>query len=146
MTRPCLACAALATRPLAGCASLAPPVSAPTPDTITPAPRPDAVFREAWVSASRPEEDIDSLAVRPTETGDARLIATAKASDQLVVYDAGARSAVLAMGRAGSNGPAASRCGATWPSWSNATTTGRRCCSRPLRRGTGRLRDPFSMD
>ncbi|WDS37662.1 phytase [Pseudoxanthomonas sp.] len=88
MTRPSLFCAALATLLLAGCASVTPPASTPAPDTGPPAPKPDAVVREAWISTGQPEDEIDSLAVWPTEQGGAWLIATAKSSNQLVVYDA----------------------------------------------------------
>jgi 3-phytase len=76
----CLALvAACATRPT-------PPTSAPQVPTPTTAV--DAVIAEAWISAEKPEDELDSLAVWPTEDGHLWLIATAKSSHRLVVYDA----------------------------------------------------------
>jgi 3-phytase len=72
---------------LAACATApAPHTSAPQ----VPAPKTavDAVIAEAWVSPESPEDELDSLAVWPTEDGHLWLIATAKSSHRLVVYDA----------------------------------------------------------
>lgn len=73
---------------LAGCASLAPPAAAPVAGPALPAARADAVVKEAWISEQIPDAGLDSLAVWPTEDDGAWLIATAKAADQLVVFDA----------------------------------------------------------
>ena len=48
----------------------------------------DAVIPEAWVSAANAADELDSLAAWPTEDGHIWLIATAKSSHTLVVYDA----------------------------------------------------------
>jgi 3-phytase len=87
MTRLPLSCAVAALLLLAGCASIAPP-AAPVSEAVVPAPKPDAVVKEAWISSGDPDQEIDSLAVWPTEDGGAWLIATAKSSNQLVVFDA----------------------------------------------------------
>jgi 3-phytase len=88
MTRPSLFCAALATLLLASCATVAPPAATPASTQVQPAPRPDAVVKEAWISTGDADEELDSLAVWPTVEGGAWVIATAKSSDQLVVFDA----------------------------------------------------------
>ena len=46
------------------------------------------MIAEAWVSADKASDELDSLAVWPTENGGTWLIATAKSSHSLVVYDA----------------------------------------------------------
>lgn len=48
----------------------------------------DAVIPEAWVSGESARDELDSLAVWPTEDGSTWLIATAKSSHSLVVFDA----------------------------------------------------------
>lgn len=48
----------------------------------------DAVIAEAWVSSENAADELDSLAVWPTEDGHTWLIATAKSSHKLVVFDA----------------------------------------------------------
>ncbi len=48
----------------------------------------DAVVPEAWISTESAEDELDSLAVWPTQDGHTWLIATAKSSHRLVVYDA----------------------------------------------------------
>ncbi|MEL1263602.1 phytase [Pseudoxanthomonas putridarboris] len=79
---------------LAGlCAVLLAACSTPAPRTSTPpAPTPktpaDAVIAEAWVSEPVPGDELDSLVAWPTEEGPVWLIATAKASHRLAVYDA----------------------------------------------------------
>lgn len=71
---------------LAACTSTATRTSAPQ----VPAPNQvaDAVIAEAWVSVDNAGDELDSLAVWPTEEGGTWLIATAKSSHTLVVYDA----------------------------------------------------------
>lgn len=81
------ACAALL---LAACGTPQPrlePAPAATVPAATAAP---AVHRiaEAWVSAPTPAEELDSLAAWTTPAGDTWLIATAKSTHRLVVYDA----------------------------------------------------------
>lgn len=72
---------------LAACHTVPAP---PTP--LPPAPQAatavDAVVPESWISSDSPEDELDSLAVWPTEDGHTWLIATAKSSHRLVVYDA----------------------------------------------------------
>lgn len=89
-------------------------IPAPTP-TPTPAPTPatstaqvpmaqtavDAVVPEAWVSKESPEDELDSLAVWPTQDGQTWLIATAKSSHRLVVYDAETGQRLRTVGRPG---------------------------------------------
>ena len=71
---------------LASCATTRPSTSAPNaPKATTPV---DAVIPEAWVSTANAADELDSLAVWPTENGQTWLIATAKSSHSLVVYDA----------------------------------------------------------
>ncbi|MEO6519980.1 MAG: phytase [Pseudoxanthomonas sp.] len=63
-----------------------PPTSAPQlPHAHTAV---DAVVPEAWISTESAEDELDSLAVWPTRDGQTWLIATAKSSHRLVVYDA----------------------------------------------------------
>ncbi|MET0892057.1 MAG: phytase [Pseudoxanthomonas sp.] len=62
-----------------------PTSSAHVPKAYTPV---DAVVPEAWISTESPEDELDSLAVWPTEDGHTWLIATAKSSHRLVVYNA----------------------------------------------------------
>lgn len=61
---------------------------APVADEVPAAPAVDAVVAEAWVSEAEPEDELDSLAVWPTEDNRTWLIATAKSTHRLVVYDA----------------------------------------------------------
>lgn len=63
---------------LAGCAS--------TPRTTAPAPAGSEV-PETWVSPPASGDELDSLAVWPGETGSPWVIATAKSSHRLVVFD-----------------------------------------------------------
>jgi 3-phytase len=82
------ACAALL---LAACAS-APTAQAPSPSPVVNAaeaplaPVPQTVA-EAWESARTPAEELDSLATWTTEDGGTWLIASAKSTHRLVVYD-----------------------------------------------------------
>lgn len=70
---------------LAACATtrpLAPPSAGPAP------PAPVATVAERFVTADSPRDELDSLATWTTEDGATWLIATAKTSHQLVVFDA----------------------------------------------------------
>ncbi|SEL64841.1 3-phytase [Pseudoxanthomonas sp. GM95] len=104
MTRSLLLCAALATVLLAGCATTVPPAAVTAPDTVTAAPPPDAVVKEAWISTGDVQEELDSLAVWPTEDGGAWVIATAKSNNQLMVFDADSGQRLRTVGGAG-DGP-----------------------------------------
>ncbi|MEP6907628.1 MAG: phytase [Pseudoxanthomonas sp.] len=72
---------------VASCRTTPPPAltARDAPKATTPV---DAVIPEAWVSVESPQDELDSLAVWPTEDGHTWLIATAKSSHRLVVYDA----------------------------------------------------------
>jgi 3-phytase len=83
MTRKYLFAGALAL--LAGCATQSHHTSRPPAPTPTTAA--DVIVPEAWVSAPVPEDELDSLAAWPTEDGRVWLIATAKSSHRLAVYD-----------------------------------------------------------
>jgi 3-phytase len=72
---------------LAACTT-APAPRTSAPDVPAPKTAVDAVVPEAWVSTESPEDELDSLAVWPTEDGHVWLIATAKSSHRLVVFDA----------------------------------------------------------
>ena len=71
---------------LAACTT--PPVRTSAPQVPAPSTQVDAVIAEAWVSTDKASDELDSLAVWPTEDGGTWLIATAKSSHSLVVYDA----------------------------------------------------------
>jgi 3-phytase len=84
------ACAALL---LAACATAPREAEPPAPPAPTPAA--DVPFApvaktvpEAWESAKTPAEELDSLATWPTPDGGTWLIASAKSTHRLVVYDA----------------------------------------------------------
>ena len=72
---------------LASCRTT-PPQRTSAPDVPRASASVDAVVPEAWVSIESPGDELDSLAVWPTEDGRTWLIATAKSSHRLVVYDA----------------------------------------------------------
>ncbi|MFT4256743.1 MAG: phytase [Pseudoxanthomonas sp.] len=76
------ACACL----LAACVGVR-PVAAPVPAGAATVAA-DAVVAEAWISDASPDDELDSLAVWPTEDGQAWLVVTAKATHRLVVFDA----------------------------------------------------------
>lgn len=71
---------------LGGCATTRPSTSAPDAPKARVAV--DAVIPEAWVSTDNAADELDSLAVWPTEDGHAWLIATGKSGHNLAVYDA----------------------------------------------------------
>ncbi|MGQ4584313.1 phytase [Lysobacter sp. F60174L2] len=77
MALPALLLAACATRPPRAEAPATPP-DAPVFDTVP----------ERYVSATDPADELDSLASWTSPTGDTWLIASAKSTDQLVVFDA----------------------------------------------------------
>lgn len=62
----------------------------------------DAVVSEAWVTASTPADDLDSLAVWKGPSGEEWVIATAKQTDRLAVFAVGTGAIVRSMGRPGS--------------------------------------------
>lgn len=85
MIRKCLIgglCAAL----LAACSTA--PLHTSTPPAPPPKTAADAIVPEAWVSEPVPGDELDSLVAWPTEQGQVWLIATAKATHHLAVYDA----------------------------------------------------------
>lgn len=85
---------------LAACTSPAPkPSSAPQVPRASVAL--DAVMAEAWISGEAPQDELDSLAVWPTEDGGAWLIATAKSSHRLVVFDADSGERLRSVGGPG---------------------------------------------
>ncbi|MEJ1096182.1 MULTISPECIES: phytase [unclassified Pseudoxanthomonas] len=80
-----LACACMAL--LTACAT-APAVRTSTPPAPKPTTAADARIVEAWISEPVPGDELDSVAAWPTEDGQVWLIATAKSTHRLVVYDA----------------------------------------------------------
>ena len=98
------ACAALL---LAACATAPAPqpeptrpalVAEPATPSIVPAP---LLVAEAWISAPLPSEELDSLATWTSEDGQAWLIASAKSSHRLVVYDAATGALLRTVGNKG---------------------------------------------
>lgn len=82
------ACLLLPLLLVGACASTPPVVDPPPPVPSTvaaPAPR---VVPERYVSADDPADELDSLATWPAPDGRTWLIASAKSSDRLVVFDA----------------------------------------------------------
>ncbi|HZV39490.1 MAG TPA: phytase [Pseudoxanthomonas sp.] len=77
---------------LAGCAG--------APRTSTPM-RGDTTVPEAWHSAPSPGDELDSLAVWPSETGTPWVIATAKSSHRLVVFDGDSGQRLRTVGERG---------------------------------------------
>lgn len=78
----------LATLAIAGCATsprLLPPLPLSPTGTTTPA---TASITERFLTEPRPANELDSLATWTTEDGGTWLIATAKATHQLLVFDA----------------------------------------------------------
>jgi len=81
----CLALAAVMLLP--ACSTLAPAPRSPAAAADT-TPLPLVPVAEAWIAQPRPADEIDSLAVWPTPDGGHWLVATAKSSHTLAVYDA----------------------------------------------------------
>jgi 3-phytase len=71
---------------LAGCSTA--PLHTSTPPAPPPKTAADAILPEAWVSAPVAGDELDSLVAWPTEDGPVWLIATAKATHHLAIYDA----------------------------------------------------------
>ncbi|HEY5971673.1 MAG TPA: phytase [Pseudoxanthomonas sp.] len=84
----------------AGCATTRPSTSAPDAPKAKAAV--DGVIPEAWVSTDNAADELDSLAVWPTEDGHAWLIATGKSSHTLAVYDAETGQRLRSVGGQGS--------------------------------------------
>ena len=81
------AAAALAIALLAACSTTLPPrEDAPATATV-PAPRMQTVT-ESYVSAESPEDELDSLATWPAADGRTWLIASAKSTHRVIVFDA----------------------------------------------------------
>lgn len=83
-----------------GTASQRPQPPTPTP-VVSAAPRAHSLA-EAWVSTQTPAEELDSLATWTAEDGAAWLIATAKSSHRLLVYDAETGRQLRTVGAQGS--------------------------------------------
>jgi 3-phytase len=92
---------ALAVALLAAC-STAPPGREPAPTLAAmPAPRMQAVT-ESYISIASPEDELDSLATWPAADGRTWLIATAKSTHRLVVFDADSGERLRDFGSEGS--------------------------------------------
>lgn len=89
-------CAAL----LAACSTA--PLHTSTPPAPPPKTAADAVIAETWVSAPVAGDELDSLVAWPTEGGQVWLIATAKATHHLAVYDADSGERLRTVGTPGS--------------------------------------------
>ena len=85
MIRKCLI-GGLCAVPLPACSTA--PQHTPTPPAPAPKTAADAIVQEAWVSEPVPGDELDSLVAWPTEDGTVWLIATAKATHHLALYDA----------------------------------------------------------
>src|SRR5690606_27550040 len=84
---------------LAACSTNPPHATAPTaPAAAAPAA---TLVPERYVSVDSPGDELDSLATWPAEDGSTWLIATAKASHALVVFDADSGERLRAFGRKG---------------------------------------------
>lgn len=77
--------AVVATLLLTACATAPRPATAPSAAQAAPSVNPIA---ERYVSAETPQDELDSLATWPTEDGRTWLIASAKSTHRLVVFDA----------------------------------------------------------
>src|SRR3546814_12148674 len=62
------------------------------------------VVTEAWLSAMLPDDNIDSPAAWAAPDGRVLVIATAKATDRLVVYDGATGETLRHVGRSGAGG------------------------------------------
>ena len=97
--------AALATALLAGCSKPATPGSgqaaSPAATDLASETRAVATIAEAFLSPMTPDDNIDSPASWQTPDGKVWLIATAKATDKLVVYDGSTGAHLRDVGSAG---------------------------------------------
>lgn len=75
--------------------------AAPATPATQAAPRTIAVVPEAFRTAMTPEDNIDSVASWTTPEGGLLLLATAKATDQLVAYDGETGASLARFGREG---------------------------------------------
>lgn len=82
---------------LAGCAATR-PIAAPPP---APTPAGTLVVAEAFVAADQPGEELDSLVAWPAEDGTLLLVATAKTSHRLLVFDGDTGELLRTVGRRG---------------------------------------------
>jgi 3-phytase len=83
---------------LAACATSRPPAAAPP----APLAADVAIVPERYVTLENPADELDSLATWPTEDGGTWLIATAKNTHELVVFDADSGEQLRSVGRRGS--------------------------------------------
>lgn len=90
-------CAAL----FASCAASPSRPHASRPPAPAPVTQADAVVKEAWISTPVAADELDSVAAWPTEDGHVWLIATAKSSHRLAVYDADSGARLLTFGERG---------------------------------------------
>lgn len=99
------AAAALAAGLLAGCSTAPTPRDSSRSSSLALAGEgglpPTAVVPEAFVSADSTGEELDSLATWPAEDGNTWLIATAKASHRLLVFDADSGAPLRTVGTKG---------------------------------------------
>jgi 3-phytase len=86
------------------CASTPPVIDLPAPAPSTSAAPALRVVAERYVSADDPADELDSLATWPTPDGDTWLIASAKSTDRLVVFDADSGERLRVVGGPG-DGP-----------------------------------------
>ncbi len=85
---------------LSACAT--PPVHHSRPPAPAPTTATDATVREAWISDPVAGDELDSVAAWPTEDGQLWLIATAKSSHRLAVYDGDTGQRLRTVGGPGS--------------------------------------------
>lgn len=85
---------------LAACSTT--PLHTSTPPAPAPKTAADAVVVEAWISDPVAGDELDSLVAWPTEDGQVWLIATAKATHRLALYDADSGQRLRTVGGPGS--------------------------------------------
>ena len=85
---------------LAACATPRAPVTTTGPSI--PPPAAVATVPERYITLDNPDDELDSLATWPTEDGGTWLIATAKNTHELVVFDADSGEQLRSVGRRGS--------------------------------------------
>jgi 3-phytase len=84
-------------------ADAAPPPQEPpvAEEPARPPVPPSAVVAERWETTSRPEEDLGAVAVWPGAGDRPWLLATAEATDRLLIFDAGSGELLRELGAAG---------------------------------------------